>query len=130
MADGDNSWTIETVPQAFWDRIQGAGGDVRTFKESLANLSEADMREVVAQYDGLSETLVTRGFDRFPADLHEELTETLEEIADWVITQGRAFYEDVLANPEKFPRRNQIRRPIFAGAVIEEYTRRFGPWRE
>jgi hypothetical protein len=130
MANGDNSWTIDTVPQVFWDRIEGSGGDVRKFKESLANLSEEEMREMVAQYDGLSETLVTNGFDRFPADLREELTETLEEIADWVITQGRASYEDVLANPEKFPRRNQIRRPIFAGAIIEEYTRRFGPWRE
>ena len=130
MADGDNSWTIATVPQAFWDRIENAGRDVRKFKESLAALGENELREVVAQYDGLSKALVVGGIGRFPEDVREEPTETLEEIANWVITQGRSFYQDVLEHPEKFPRRQQIRRPIFAGAIIEEYTRRFGPWQE
>jgi hypothetical protein len=130
MANDDNSWTIDTVPQAFWDRIENAGGDVRKFKESLAALAQDELREMVAQYDGLSKTLVVSGLRRFPEDVREEPTQTLEEIANWVITQGRAFYRDVLEHPEKFPRRNQIRRPIFAGAIIEEYTRRFGPWQD
>ena len=130
MANGDNSWTIATVPQAFWDRIEGAGGDIRKFKESLATLTQDELREMVAQYDGLSKTLVVSGIRQFPEDVREEQTETLEEIANWVITQGRAFYQDVLEHPDKFPRRNQIRRPIFAGAIIAEYTRRFGPWQD
>lgn len=118
------------MPQVFWDRIQGAGGDVRKFKESLEHLTQDELREVVAQFRGLSKTLVVTGFRRFPEDVREELTENLEEMANWVITQGRAFYRDVLEHPEKFPRHDEIRKPIFAGAVIAVYTRRFGPWQE
>jgi len=130
MANGDNAWTIDTVPQAFWDRIAAAGGDVRKFEESLAALTQDELREVFAQFAGLAKTLVVSGFRQFPEDVREELTETLDEIAHWVVTQGRAFYQDVLEHPEKFPRRRQIRRPIFGAAVIEEYTRRFGPFQE
>jgi hypothetical protein len=128
MSD-DEKWTIETVPQGFWDRIEGAGRDVRKFKDSLSPLSRDELREMVAQYGGLSRSLVRRGYHRFPAEAREALTEVLEELANWVITQGRAYYQEVLEHPERFPTRSQIRRPIFAGAIIEEYTRRFGPWR-
>ena|SRR5688500_8233116 len=129
MANGER-WTIETVPREFWTRIEAAGGDKQKYKEALAGLSEEQLKETMAQFDGLAQSLIRSGFDRFPAELRHELTERLEEFANWVITQGRAYYEDVLANPEKFPVRSQVRRPIFAGAIIEEYTRRFGPWRD
>jgi hypothetical protein len=129
MSNSRNTWTIDTVPRDFWQRIEDAGRDAQKFKDSLRGLSEKEIREVYEQYQGLSQSLISNGFDRFPAELKEEATETLEEIANWVITQGRAYYEDVLTHPEKFPLEREIRRPIFAGAIIQVYTSKFGPWR-
>lgn len=129
MSNSANRWNIRTVPQSFWDRIEGAGRDTNKFKESLIELSESDLRELVAQFDGLGKELTTSGFQQFPEEVQEESAETLKEIANWVITQGRVYYEDLLAHPKKFPKRRDIRRPIFAGAIIEVYTRKFGPWR-
>lgn len=129
MNESPHPWNIRTVPQQFWDRIEGAGGDLRVFKGLLSELSEGQLRQMAEQYGGLARSLVTGGHDRFPEELREELTETLEEIANWVITQGRDYYERILEHPEGFPPRGRIHRPIFAGAIIEVYTGKFGPWR-
>jgi hypothetical protein len=130
MSNSENQWNIQTVPQSFWDRIESAGRDAGKFEEGLMGLSERDLRELVAQYDGLSQALIVSGYQRFPEEVQEEPPERLKEIANWVITQGRTYYEDILAHPEKFPKRNEVRRPIFAGSIIDVYARKFGPWRD
>lgn len=130
MRGSENRWNIQTVPQSFWDRIERADQDAGKFENSLTGLSNSDLRELVAQYDGLSRSLILSGHRDFPEEAQEESMETLKEIANWVITQGRAYYETILAHPEKFPKRSEVHRPIFAGSIIDVYARSFGPWRD
>lgn len=129
MPKSHDTWTFDSVPLEFWKRIEQANGDIEQFKDILNKLSEPELRKVFNQYKGLSEHLVKNTFNELPQHLKEESIETLEEIANWVITQGKNHYEDVLKNPKKFPLREDIHRPIFAGGVIRVYTSKFGPWR-
>jgi hypothetical protein len=122
-------WNINTVPGLFWSRIEAAKLNAERFTESLQALSAGELREVFAQFRGLAMSAIERGFKSFPEEVQEEAMESLTEMASWVITQGRARYEEILEHPERFPKRREIGRPIFAGLVIAEYTRRFGPWR-
>jgi len=129
LNNNDKVWNFDNVPQEFWQRIEETGGNIEKFKENLQAFSEAELKEIFAQYKGLSQFLVMEGFTQFPQILKEESVETLEEIANWVITQGRSKYEEILKQPEQFPLREDVRRPIFAGAIISVYTHKFGPWR-
>lgn len=129
MPHSHDFWTFNSVPSTFWKRIEQANGDIEKFKDSLDNLSEPELRKVFNQYRGLSQHLVKNTFHQFPKHLKEEPIQTLEEIANWVISQGKTYYEVVLKKPENFPRREEIQRPIFAGGIIRVYTAKFGPWR-
>ncbi len=122
-------WTIETVPAGFWRRIEAAEGRPEVFVAALADLDEPALREVYSQYKGLMEALVKSCFAGLAPDLREESVETLELIANWIITQGEARYRATLADPSTFPRRGDIRRPMFAGHIVMACTDRFGRWR-
>ncbi len=122
-------WTIETVPAEFWRRIEAGGGRAVDFRAGLADLDAPGLHRLYAQYVGLMEALVKTCFAGLPPDLQEEPVETLELIANWVVTQGEARYRAVLADPVRFPRRADIRRPMFAGQIIQVHNEAFGPWR-
>ena len=129
MNNNDNVWNYDNVPQEFWQRIEESGGINKKLIKSLQSFSATELKEIFAQNDGLSIFLLKEIFPELPQILKEESSETLEEIADWVVTQGRLRYEEILKQPEQFPSRDDVDRPIFSGTIIDVYTQKFGPWR-
>jgi hypothetical protein len=73
--------------------------------------------EPLAQRDLL---MFHRFFMEYGSDLRDELPEreesdAQEELAWWVVAQGQAFYDDVLADPDTFPEEQARRDAGFAG---------------
>ncbi|RLB52976.1 MAG: hypothetical protein DRJ42_13300 [Deltaproteobacteria bacterium] len=129
MNENDDAWNFDSVPQAFWQHIEDSAGSSKELEESLGAASEAELRELFDQNDGLGRSLLAEVFPQLTIELKEESNETLEEIADWLITQGRARYEEVLGDPEKFPSIDDVNRPILSAAILAVYTEKYGPWR-
>jgi hypothetical protein len=72
-----------------------------------------------------------RFFMEYGSDLRDELPErdesdSQEELAWYVIAQGKAFYDDVLAHPDKFPEEQGPAGRGFRGMIANVYRERFG----
>ena len=120
-------WTLETVPERFWARIDVAAGDSDRFLASLGELDAEGHYELIDQFSGLATALVVPRFDELPEAIREQDILKTEELADCVISQGREAYVAVLREPARFP---EVRtRPNYCGCVVESCMARFGSYR-
>ena len=61
------------------------------------------------------------------SDLVEGAEDSLEDVAHWVVSQGKEFYEQVIDNPSLMPIRVEESDPeILYGVAGEHYRERFG----
>lgn len=129
MAKPPEAWNLDTVPEAFWQRIAAAENDAAAFRARLSELGEDELRETYYQYQGLIHLLVGECWDRMTGYILEDSVEKKELVANWVITQGKDLYVQVLSGERPYPQREDVSAPLFAGQIIQAYNAKFGAWR-
>ena len=110
----------------FWDIIERAG-DSRDKLRSI--LSEMGKDEIYRFQDEFLEAAAQLRDEPFSDLIYAsgESEDGLDDISKWVVSQGRHYYDAVLANPESIPLRIDGRsHEILYGVADEVYLERFG----
>jgi len=86
-------------------------------------LEEEELRDFHSEFLDLASELTCPPFDEFV----EESEDGLNDVAEWVISQGRELYQSVLANPASIPHSVEGKgRQILSGVAPLVYEERFG----
>jgi hypothetical protein len=120
------AWKENADPAEFWAMVDLARRDYAAFIEAL---KEADRRRLIR---------FTWWFEYYQSTLRDEpyvdtgdpaLSEDrLDDLADEVVGKGKAFYDDVLANPGRMPEEADFDDPAhdMQYDVIQAYAERYG----
>jgi hypothetical protein len=84
----------------FWGIVERAQKDRTTLDRILRGLERKDLIRFQHHFEETSLDLQGPRFTDLLPDLSED---GIQDIADWVVTQGRAFYEQVQADPKRMP---------------------------
>jgi hypothetical protein len=120
------NWKRDFDPEAFWALVRTARGDLGAFRAALERL---DRRALIRFSWAFEEAASRLGAEPFRQHADPALSEdAYDDLAEWVVGQGREHYEHVLAHPEALPNDVDTRDPALrmryeAGAVFAE---RFG----
>jgi hypothetical protein len=108
-----------TDPHArFWSVIDRAHRSADALRPLLEAMSREEMIELWRDYHMLSSELLQPPWVTRRSDFQEELTW-------WVVAQGKAFYDDVDAHPDKFPKEQGPQGRRFTGTIASVYAERF-----
>jgi hypothetical protein len=106
----------------FWQIIQYARSDREELRKALDNFSKEDLVDFQTFFVDLSAELQDEPF----LDYMEESEDGAEDIAHWVVSKGKNFYEDVIADPSKVPHSVEGRSgEILYGVANEVYYNKF-----
>ncbi len=103
----------------FWAIIDGAGRDASKLRAALEELSREDLLSFYREYMGFARELREPPFKN-------ENTNHQEELTWYVVGQGKAAYDAVIAHPETFPTkigRDGARN--FVSDIVDVYAERF-----
>ena len=111
----------DSIPEDFWLVIEEAGQDRSKFREILKTMNRGHMIRFFWTYEELANRIRTeRYWHHADPDLSED---GVYELANWIVAQGREYYRNILAHPEKIPaRKNDIG---FVSDLIMEYENRY-----
>ena len=103
---------------SFWTTIDAAHRDRDALKALLAPMSREELLEFYRDYKDLAYRLREPPFVDRGTDYQEELT--------WyVVAQGRAAYEAILAHPETFPGHQGPDGRAFISAIGDAFFEKF-----
>ena len=106
----------------FWSIIAAAQGDRDRLRTELMKLGKEEVRGFQEEFLDLAGELTVPPFDAFV----EESEDGLTDVAEWVVSQGKAMYEAVLADPASIPHTVEGKgREILSGVAPLVYEDRF-----
>jgi hypothetical protein len=109
----------------FWDIIQRAQGDRKRLRDILWALSREDVDRFTSEFAAAATELQGEPFTDYMDP--EESEDGMEDIANWVVSQGEAYYRSVFEDPSRTPEHIDVDDPSdLAGVAEEVYYRRFG----
>jgi hypothetical protein len=111
----------------FWDVIAQAGGDVPRMRAILNELDVPDLRRFHEELEDAVCELLDEPFTEFLTDASED---GATDVAYWAVSQGRAYYHELFAHPERIPR-DVERHPLgvlHAGITLAVYFDRTGEY--
>jgi hypothetical protein len=113
------------MSDSFWQVIERAEGDRDRLRAMLERMSEA---EIIGFHDefrrAAAELMDSPWVEHVGPDVSED---TMLDVAEWVVSQGRGFYDEVLRHPERIPKSvepNSLR--TFSGVAGSVFVERFG----
>lgn len=107
----------------FWSIVGAANGDRERLRSELMRLSKEDLKQFHETFLDLAGELTVSPF----AELVEQSEDGLSDVAEWVVSQGRDYFQAVLADPTSIPHTVEGRgREILSGVAPFVYEERFG----
>jgi hypothetical protein len=102
----------------FWSIIDKAHRSGDALRPMLEAMSREELLEL------------WRTFQRIASDLQEgpwvtRRTDGAQEVTWWIMGMGKAFYDDIVAHPEKFPKEVGPDGRGFGGMISRVYFERF-----
>ena len=97
----DEAWKKDANPEEFWSLVDLGRKDKDAFVERLNSLDRRELIRFVWMFEDFASEL---GNERYSQHTNASFSEdSLDDLWEEVVGRGRAFYEDVIANPEKMP---------------------------
>ncbi len=107
----------------FWAIIDSAHADRAALRGALLHLSKGDIRRFQEEFVECAGELTCEPFMAFV----EESEDGLDDVAEWVVSQGRAKYLSVIESPSSIPHSvSGMGRAILSGVAYEVYEELFG----
>lgn len=91
---------LEEVTDWFWSIIEDAGRNREKLAADLHNLGKEDIRRFIREFDEATYRLWDDDFLQYMDDPSED---GILDIGSWVVSQGKNYYLDIVANPHKTP---------------------------
>jgi hypothetical protein len=109
----------------FWNIVDRATRSRERLRKLLEGFGSKDLRRFDEEFQqAMAELKDTPFLERIDADQSED---GIDDIARWVVSQGRAFYFEVRRHPEKIPRRLDSRKAeMLSGVADAAHYARFG----
>jgi hypothetical protein len=109
-------------PTEFWKLIDSGVDDPTVVEDRIKEMSEQELVDFYwLHQDVVDEITYEEYAENFGSSYSEDHH---EDVAGWVVRQGKAFYDDIEANPSKFPtefpRLTRKTYPSFASRVYRE----------
>jgi hypothetical protein len=110
------------IPDEFWQTIEIARASTLRYRNLLKKMEPRQLVDFYWVYESASAWLKD---ERYVDYMSPKLSEDgIDDLAQWVVEQGKDYYERVLSHPEEVPRRAPERSKVL-GEVVREYKRRF-----
>ncbi len=118
----NNQAFLTSIPDDFWQMIDEAAGDPGKFRELLGGLTRPRIIRFYWTYEELANHLRT---ERFLPFVHPDLSEDgVAELSNWVVAQGKSYYENILNNPVQIP--PKMDDAGFLSELVEEFEEKYG----
>ncbi|MGJ1419897.1 DUF4240 domain-containing protein [Sphingobacterium spiritivorum] len=111
------------ISEWFWSLIKNANLNRDTLRGLLVNFSKDDLIKFQEEFIDASVELQEAPF----VEYMEESEDGVEDIANWIVSKGKAFYFHVLNNPEETPNSvNDLTDQILYGIADEVCVEKYG----
>lgn len=112
---------VDDAPEEFWEIIEKAQQDRRTFRKMLEDMSRERIIYFYWTYEELANHL--RGA-RYRPHVDPSLSEDgMAELANWVVAQGKAYYHKILDRPDLIPPKKNDAGLL--SEIVEEFEQRY-----
>ncbi len=118
----------DIVSDEFWQIIANAKNEPKALAVILEDQSSEEMRHFYTEFQWASSQLQDARFIEYAAvEENDDVSEDcIEDIADWVVSQGKAYYSDVWNDPELIANyREEIHATHIGGVAPQLYWARF-----
>jgi hypothetical protein len=124
-SDGVSSFNAHRISEWFWDIIRRADKSKLKLRAILEGFTQA---EIYKFQDEFLEARAELTDDTFVTYIDpDESEDGVTDIANWVVSQGKEYFEEVLEDPQKIPSQVEIDNPeILFGVAEDIYEERFG----
>ena len=121
----DGAFPDDGISDWFWNLITKANGDQTRLRELLQDLSSEDLTRFEDEFRWASSAFQDKPYtDYMDADISSD---RVDDIANFVVSQGREFYTDVRKNPSLVPPTIDQRDPRILSAVADQvHWEKFG----
>ncbi len=121
----DADFDPEEIPDEFWDTIRRAAGSRDTLRDIM---TQASQEEVLAFAEDFTEAATQLKDEPFLQYVGPNTSEDgMDDIANWVVSQGKEAYTQVWQHPETIPKHIDVGDPANLYYVAESvYYKRFG----
>jgi hypothetical protein len=107
----------------FWETVERGGRDPDRMREVLDSLSGEELQRFADEF----EWAITQMRGRRFAQVHGDSEDIAEDVAAWVVSQGRDYYARVYDDPALFPNLDHLSlSESFVGLAEQVYEERFG----
>ena len=97
--DGRGSFSPDDISDWLWSVIASADHNRERLEWILGSMTQADLIRFHNEFQEAAVQLVDEPFaEHLPADTSED---HLQDIAEWIVSQGKALFAAVWNNPEK-----------------------------
>ena len=119
------SFDANEIPDSFWKIIQQADKDKEKLREILKGLSKDELYKFAGNFTEAATQLNDLPFLNYVDPGESE--DGVEDITQWVVSQGKDYYQKVWENPETIPKHIDGGDPqILHGIAESVYKERFG----
>lgn len=98
--DGGQGDPPDHLSDWFWDVVASAGDDSERMRAILEELDLAQLRRFHEELEDAVCELLDEPFTRF---MTNESEDGAVDVAYWAVSQGREYYRDLFAHPDKIP---------------------------
>lgn len=114
---------IERISDWFWDIVNESDQDENKLREILTGM---DKNDIYRFQDLFVEAAVELRYEPF-TNFTESSEDGIEDISNWVVSQGKAYYAEILKHPERIPYSVEDRtNEIIAHVADEVYFDKYG----
>jgi hypothetical protein len=114
--------TFPDFPKKFWDLVILAGQDFPQYVEALKSMEKKELIDFYWTFESAASEFKGNPYVEF---MSEQLSEDgVDDVAQWVVSQGRDHYWQVVNDPQKIPVRVD-RAPNLLGRAVMVYYDRF-----
>lgn len=124
----NQGFSPESIPDEFWEFIAVARQDYQRFRRLVKQMNRSKLIRFCWDFEDAAAQFKDDPYINVLLSVRETLSEdTLDDICNWIMTQGNQYYTQVFYNPELTPTDIDEFEPALGilGKVIGEYDERY-----
>lgn len=98
MLSSDSSTPV--ITEWFWDVLAQANNSRDTLRRVLTRLGREEILRFAREFEYAAAELTIEPYTRY---MEYNSDDDVEDVAKWVVSQGKQYYERVIQNPELTP---------------------------
>jgi hypothetical protein len=122
-SDERGSFDPNEISDWFWSIIDDARGSRQAMESRLHHLEKDEITRFQNEFLEAAVQLADEPFLVHLGDISED---TMQDVAEWVVSQGKQFYVDVWNSPKRIAEVDIRKGVTYSGVAVNVYLERFG----